>query len=584
VGGGGNDTLNGGLGNDFLSGGTPVFDGPSLGIDTADYSDRTEPIFLSGGVTIGSETDSLGNIERFISGSGEDTLNILSAITYVDGGGGDDTINYEVFRGAPNPTAHGGDGNDTIVMEASDQTAHYFGDAGDDTFKVNNDSTAHDFNGGDGIDTVDYSGYSGGSLPVMVSFDNVTNDGAPAELQNPNHARSPDNVHSDIEKIIGTDGNDTLIGSNNDETLIGGAGSDSIDGGEGDDLIEGNGVSANQHGHFDTLVGGAGQDTIVTSNSRDSIVSDMNDVLVNAIPTISGTAGDDVIQIELHDPSTVDATVNGVTSQFQVQFLSGFEIDAGAGNDSISIDPAVSLPTGNTINGGDGNDTIVVGASNDSVSGGAGDDSLSGSGQGSLIGGDGNDTLVSNNGNYAFNAGAGNNVLIQNTADGSTTSLINHTLRINGTSGDDQIGVRKNHSNSLGVIINGAALTYPLSDITLIQIEGGSGNDRITLDSNVLISSKIYGGDGDDIITGGSGNDRILGGAGNDWIEGAAGNDIIYGEAGNDRLFGGDGRDYIVGGTGMNLIRGEGGVDRILADTVLDDLRGNKGDSIVNDA
>jgi ELWxxDGT repeat protein len=60
--------------------------------------------------------------------------------------------------------------------------------------------------------------------------------------------------------------------------------------------------------------------------------------------------------------------------------------------------------------------------------------------------------------------------------------------------------------------------------------------------------------------------------------------DILIGtlSPGDDRIFGGDGRDYLVGGAGTNLIRGDGGIDRIFANKLLDDLRGNREDTIVN--
>lgn len=120
---------------------------------------------------------------------------------------------------------------------------------------------------------------------------------------------------------------------------------------------------------------------------------------------------------------------------------------------------------------------------------------------------------------------------------------------INGTSGDDVI-------DGLG----GAD-----------RIDGGAGNDI------------IRGGSGGDDLNGGFGNDQLFGGAGDDRVyddygastllDGGSGNDYlsIINQSGTDfRILGGDGDDYVeveVGATGLLTIDAGPGQDRVMIDS-----------------
>ena len=58
-----------------------------------------------------------------------------------------------------------------------------------------------------------------------------------------------------------------------------------------------------------------------------------------------------------------------------------------------------------------------------------------------------------------------------------------------------------------------------------IFFSGGSGNDKITIDSSVTVPVRLFGGDGDDVLIGGSGSDILAGGNGNDTLRGGLGSD-----------------------------------------------------------
>ncbi len=160
----------------------------------------------------------------------------------------------------------------------------------------------------------------------------------------------------------------------------------------------------------------------------------------------------------------------------------------------------VGGPTGEVLNGTNGNDVIFAGGGDDIVNsgnghdvvcGGFGDDTITGgNGNDTLHGGDGNDTIAGGNGNDVIDAGDGVN-----------------------------------------------------------QVDGGSGNDTITT------------GSGDDTIDGANGNDSVTAGDGADTVDGGSGSDTLTGQGGDDSLVGGNGNDTIDGGSGTNTINGGSGRD-----------------------
>jgi hypothetical protein len=91
--------------------------------------------------------------------------------------------------------------------------------------------------------------------------------------------------------------------------------------------------------------------------------------------------------------------------------ISGFEVNAGGGNDSVIVAREVPVPV--TLRGGAGDDNLVGGAAGDSLLGGAGNDRLVGrAGADSLLGGEGNDRLVGCSGNDLLRGGPGEDVLL----------------------------------------------------------------------------------------------------------------------------------------------------------------------------
>jgi hypothetical protein len=127
-----------------------------------------------------------------------------------------------------------------------------------------------------------------------------------------------------------------------------------------------------------------------------------------------------------------------------------------------------------------------------------------------------------------------------------------------------------------------AAETFTASSVTQINVQGSSGNDSITIESNMpaTLGVSVQGGPGDDTIIGGPGNDTLGGGAGNDSISGGPGDDSIKGGAGDDILAGGKGNDTLFGGLGNDTLRGALGDDSLNGGAGTNQLYGGQGNNI----
>jgi len=86
--------------------------------------------------------------------------------------------------------------------------------------------------------------------------------------------------------------------------------------------------------------------------------------------------------------------------------IAGFEINAGGGDDRVSVAKTVSIPV--TMRGDSGNDTLIGGSGPDKLIGGSGDDRLSGwRGDDILYGGLGDDVVLGGPGNDMVRGGTG---------------------------------------------------------------------------------------------------------------------------------------------------------------------------------
>ena len=106
------------------------------------------------------------------------------------------------------------------------------------------------------------------------------------------------------------------------------------------------------------------------------------------------------------------------------------------------------------------------------------------------------------------------------------------------------------------------------------KIFGSNGDDVISGSNH---SETIFGFRGDDTIFAGRGNDTVIGGRGDDLVDGGKGNDRLFGEKGNDALLGGEGNDELFGGPGRDLLLGGAGRDELSGDAGDDKFLFRKG-------
>lgn len=196
---GGDDIIRGFAGNDVLQGsdGRDTLDGGEGG-DLAFYTDKSLPVHVS---LAGSEAatvyvggiaeDTIRNIEKIISGSGDDTLVGDEQSNGLQGEGGDDVI-------------YGKGGDDALS-----------GDAGNDIL--------------DGGAGEDWAFYMDKSLPVRVT---LTGSEETATVYVGDVAE--DTIRN-IEGIFGGSSHDILTGDEQDNALVGWAGQDVLSGKSGSD-------------------------------------------------------------------------------------------------------------------------------------------------------------------------------------------------------------------------------------------------------------------------------------------------------------------------------------------------------------
>ena len=558
--GAGNDTLSGGVGNDAMAGGA----GDDLVYQNANVLDR-DTLYGGEGQDQLSYRDFMGKIyvnlldgtvrksqEMFVSmdyifdfediagsayadtligshddntlrgGAGDDTINALAGddnlqgddgndyligsngSDFLDGGNGDDVLE----GGEDNDILHGGTGNDTLSGGAGTNVLQ--GGDGDDVLIKDQFSSGGVLDGGEGVDRIDYSAFDSASLAIKANLAVGT-----IQRYQDNRLVGTDTI-SNMEGVIGTEGNDSLTGSKSDDFLDGRAGGDFIRGGEGNDTIAGDEgddrILQDVWRDSDTLDGGAGHDLLdysvmpVVAGVVTSITVDADEGKVWKYHDGVVVGTDVFSHIEVILASRFDDDLKGDASANQ--------ISGGAGND--------------TLHGRDGDDVLYGGAGNDDLFGGSGNDSMTAL--------DGNDNVKqassSLHDNDTIDGGTGIDVL-----DYADLDIYLHIpVSINVSLADGT--VRKYLEGEL----------VGQDTLRNFEIIGGTDfNDTLTgsADPDVL-----WGGFGDDILTGGGDSDYLRGQAGDDRLSGQSGNDKLDGADGNDTLSGGEGSDNIFAGSG----------------------------------
>ena len=506
-------------------------------------------------------------IERYVAGSGDDSVTGNVAGNLLEGRYGADTL-------------MGGLGNDTLI-----------GGAGADTL-----------DGGEGTDT---AAYDGSAVAVMVNLGTNTATGGDAQ----------GDTFTSIENLAGSAFDDTLTGDTGNNVLEGAAGADVLDGGDGldaaaythsnaavtVDLLAGTATGGHAagdtfagienvsgsrysdtltgdaaantlnggHGH-DRLTGGAGADVLVGGPGNDAAyyASSAAAVTVNLLDgtgTGGDAEGDTLDSIEYLSGSGHDDTLTGNAGNNVLEGGAGADtLDGGEGIDTASYSGSASRVdvrlSGTVVNHGDATGDVLINIEN--LIGSAHNDILAGDRQANTLAGlDGNDLLWASSGDDLLTGGPGADRLVGG-AGLDTASWAGSS---------EAVTVRLHSLAAKGGDAEGDTFPY-LVDVTYTDADGVAQTDSLPDVENLIGSNHndILAGDRrDNDIDGGFGDDTLYGGPG-------GGDDEMTGGLGNDRLFGGQGDDTLIGGPGDDRLAGGPGADVFVfgpgegADTVTD--------------
>jgi RHS repeat-associated protein len=601
----GNDTLNGGLGNDSLASG-----------DGDDYL----------AADAGNDT--------LYGGSGNDSLNGNQDHDLVDGGFGNDTL----YGAAGNDTLQGYGGNELYlfgigcgldIINDYSQTFYAYSppsitDGGIDTLKfgsgISLSNLQWDFNGKDFTFTLSNSATD--KLTILSFNDNkyrlenftvgnlsvTLNDLIKIKQWKDDVAANILDWNSTAISFDGLAGNDKITTGDFADTLLGGDGDDTITSNGGDDLVDANAGNDTLNGGrgSDTLSGGVGNDTLNGDYDNDSLIGgEGNDSLIGGygIDTLVGGTGDDIYSADVSETITENAN-EGIDSVYTGTNSSTYTLGANLENlyygGTTAIGNALNniittYTYGNTLNGGDGIDTLIGGTESDtyivdtttdtiiekvnegtdtvssSVTYTLGDNlenlTLTGTsnidGTGNIVnnvltGNSGSNTLNTGDGNDTLNGGAGTDALIGGV--GNDTYLVDTTTDIiteydNG--GTDTVSSSVNYT--LGDNLENLTLTGSGAN--------GTGNALNNVITGNYANNTVDGGIGDDSLSGSVGIDTLMGGSGNDLLAGGSGNDRLTGDADNDRFIYDTNAVFATSAVGIDQITDfVSGIDKIVLD------------------
>lgn len=203
--------------------------------------------------------------------------------------------------------------------------------------------------------------------------------------------------------LLGLTGNDTLSGGNGNDYLDGGVGSDSMEGGTGNDTYVVNVIGVG--GDVVTELAGAGTDTIISSVSITSLAANVENLTL-ANPALNGTGNTLANTIK---GNRLNNVLNGGAGNDTIFGYAGNDNIRGGTDAFVLPGPLLIFGGNDSLDGGNGDDTLDGDNGNDTLLGGNGDDILDGDvGNDSLVGGNDDDTLIGGLGKDTMTDGAGN--------------------------------------------------------------------------------------------------------------------------------------------------------------------------------
>jgi len=521
-----------------------------------------------------------------------------------------------------------GDSAVNITLDASanlltggDYSDYLDGQAGNDTLEGKDGDDI--LIGGDGIDT---ASYASATAAVVVTLDAPTVTTLAAATAQDTDGAGTDKLLS-IEKLIGSQHNDTLTGNSAANTLDGGVGADILNGGDGGDTYV---ITAG-----DIILGEVASPT---SPDKDTVQASIDYTLPDNIENlvllsgatrgngnaannvITGNSGNNVIEARGGDDTMIGSLGNDTyyvgSSLDKVTELTGEGIDTIRTKVNFTLPnnvenlqltgAAATTGTGNALdniiyaNSGNVNNTLV-GGGNTSVTTTAGGDTLS------YLYASGGVKVNINKAGAQATGGSGTD----------TISLFEH---VEGSKYDDQLTAVSEASATIATAATAVGInrltgglgndTYIVSDLIDKVIEkANEGSDTIKASLNfdlslaangtanvenlALIGLQKYvssavtydttnittanGNALNNVLLGNKLGNTLQGGAGNDTIDGYSGTDSMYGGAGNDVYYVAESTDKVdeskttvLGSTLVTDPSDAGGIDLVYASASVD--------------
>lgn len=514
---------------------------------------------------------------RYLSVIGTDGIQLMDLARVVSEGGPTDdlvttTLATDVLYGfGGNDVLRGAEPNSNIMYSGSAM----YGGAGNDTYYVFNYFDVPWEFSGQGYDAVHSSlGYTLGSNIEELTLEGTAPIGGYGnDLDNRISGNGAANT------LSGFTGNDTIRGIGGDDVVGGGGGADMLYGGEGNDnlssteadfLQQGMPFSSDVGTEKDELFGGEGDDVLAIGYGDGADGGSGSDVL--RLSLVGASAGV-TLNTSILVSDTAYSLGGGTIQNMEVlAYLRGSEL-----NDTIT---AATQASPLWIDGGEGDDTIVVGDGAVYVEGGAGNDLLIG-GTGRLSGGVGNDTYS------VFNSGA---IVVEGGRSGYDTvyATTSYTLpwavevEVLSTASNAAVGNLALTGNDYSQFIIGdfgnnrlvgGGVAFGNGDVLI----GLRGDDTYLVESRQLFLIENTDEGSDIAIIALSGNNFVLNeGSAVETLQAAAGTDAINitGNPGAQTLIGNDGANILSGAGGGDTLVGLGGDDvfqvRSLGDQVIE--------------
>lgn len=417
------DSFDGGLGNDMILAAAEnarISFGAITNVETISGAAffNTQIIGTAGDDLMDFRALTLQNIANIDGGDGNDSMIGNAGDNTLSGGDGDDFID----GGIGNDTLDGGKGHDILS-----------GGAGNDNFNIS--GGADIYKGGTGYDTL-YATHNGTSLQLdqglLSSIEEISANGFfGMTIGAANAAGSRIDLRrvyitdDDIASINGSNGADTILGSRTYDYIFAGGGDDTVNGFMGDDEVHGGGGNDTimDSGGYDVLYGDGGND-ILNGGALDDILwgGAGDDTLIASLnggyDEFHGEAGIDILVAEEGQKNIKASKIDGIeTISWDGTRLA--TIQGGFGNEYFDF-TSVNMIGIAGIKGGFGNDTVLGSGLADVINGEIGADTL--------FGGLGDDILTGSTDFDFLTGGAGNDIFQDKAADLNGDTITDFTI------------------------------------------------------------------------------------------------------------------------------------------------------------